>query len=220
MRRAGAAAAPSDLHRVEAQPLAGLRREQHDVAGPLRSRSPRRMSCRPARGARTRARRRSRRPPPRRPMPVAAGKRRTSRGRGRSRAARRPARRARRRAGRPRAPGSPKPRAKARRRHAGPGPARRPARVEAGPGRIADAAVPACACWPNGRPGRRMNAIRLPSPDQVGLVSRSTLGDEERDRALPHVVDADEAVIAAVADERELRAVGRPAAGCCCCPPP
>src|SRR4029450_11358056 len=36
---------------------------------------------------------------------------------------------------------------------------------------------PWCACWPNGVPGLRMKATRLPSGDHVGLLSCSTLGD-------------------------------------------
>ena len=46
----------------------------------------------------------------------------------------------------------------------------------AGPGGFPMPALPGCACMPNGVPGLRMNAIRRPSGDHVGLVSRSTPG--------------------------------------------
>jgi len=37
--------------------------------------------------------------------------------------------------------------------------------------RIADAALSLMRCWPNGVPGLRMKATRLPSGDHVGLLS-------------------------------------------------
>ena len=43
-------------------------------------------------------------------------------------------------------------------------------------GRSSGLASPRSACAPKGSPGLRMNASRVPSGDQVGLVSRSTAG--------------------------------------------
>ena len=69
---------------------------------------------------------------------------------------------------------------------------------------------PWCACWPNGVPGRRMKATRLPSGDHVGTGVVIDARRQKRHRARAHVVDADQRVIDAVADEGELRSVRRP----------
>ena len=61
----------------------------------------------------------------------------------------------------------------------------------------------AATCCPKGVPGRRMKAMRLLSGDQVGLSSKSVLGDEVSDRPRLHVVDADEGVVLTGAHEGE-----------------
>ncbi len=69
---------------------------------------------------------------------------------------------------------------------------------------------PCCACWPNASPGRRTKTRLLLSAVQSGLASKSTLGDMYLDAPGRDVVDDDEAVIRAKADERDLAAIGRP----------
>ncbi len=85
------------------------------------------------------------------------------------------------------------------------------AAVAAGPPGLPMPPAPCCACAPNGTPGRRTNAsrssVRRPRRHRITIHARR----HELDAPRARIVDADEGVVVALADERDARAVGRPA---------